>query len=156
VHARVQEDSPIGISAGSSIDDEPPDEENGDVVIDVQESLLSRTLLEDHDKRVTEIQNLRHIKDPQDTRKPSLFWIVFEIVAIKAEMVDEDAVFEHFENEPPRQCCQHNVVEQLEEFWFESIKIFHDHVSQDDHGEVSQNDQNDVERVHEWEITRQR
>jgi len=146
----------MGISARTSVDDEPPDEEDRDVVIDVQESLLSRTLLEDHDKRVTKIQNLRHIKDPQDTRKPSLFGIVFEMVAVKAEMVDEDAVVEHFENEPRRQCGQQNVVEQLKEFWFESIKIFHDHVSQDDQGEVGQNDQNDVERIHEREITRQR
>jgi hypothetical protein len=68
VHERVELRREVGVAAGALEGDEEPDDEDGRVVVHVQERDLAVVLLEHHDHGVDELGQLRDVEDPDELR----------------------------------------------------------------------------------------
>jgi len=124
-------------------------------MVDVKKGHLPCAFLQDHDERITEVENLRKVEDPQNTSEPNLIWIVFERIATMSESVCDVRLIENFDDHPGGERGQDNVVNELKGFRREGGETFHGQVSDIDHDEIGEGDQKGVERIHQREISRE-
>jgi len=156
VDARIQQDTPGSITTRTIENNHPPDEEHRGVVINMEKRHLSCALLENHDQRISKIEDLRKIEHPQKASKPNLSWVVRERISSMRKSVQNVRVVENFPRQPGRKDGERQVMDELKNFRGEGREPFHDHVPQKDHGEVGEGNHKGMKRIHDGKIGRQR